>query len=118
MCGIYGMFNPAGRLGDCTQRWSSDAMRLLRHRAPDGADAIERLDGQCVLGHVRLAIIDLEEGNSRSQTKIKHSGSFVTARSTTTWNYGRHWKTAGTPSEPPVTPKYCFTCTSRRVRPC
>ncbi|MDB4962785.1 MAG: hypothetical protein JWP01_2784 [Myxococcales bacterium] len=55
MCGIAGMLAPDGEPGDLeTVRRMSDA---LAHRGPDG-DGFHH-DAECVLGHRRLAIIDL-----------------------------------------------------------
>jgi len=62
MCGIYGMFDPSRPLSESARVWSNQARELLKHRGPDGAASVERLDGHCLLGHTRLAIIDLEGG--------------------------------------------------------
>ena len=37
-------------------------MHRLRHRGPDGEAAIRLMNGRCWLGHLRLAIIDLDGG--------------------------------------------------------
>ena len=62
MCGIYGAFDPRSRLNDPLRAWSQAARDLLRHRGPDDEGCEERLHGQCLLGHTRLSIIDLETG--------------------------------------------------------
>lgn len=57
MCGICGLYSPAG---DADVQLV-DAMRArIRHRGPDqgSTDAF----GPCVLGHQRLRVIDLEQG--------------------------------------------------------
>jgi|GEM_PF-2727886 len=38
------------------------APAALRHRGPDGSGVETFLDGSCVLGHTRLAIIELVGG--------------------------------------------------------
>jgi asparagine synthase (glutamine-hydrolysing) len=62
MCGIYGIFHPSNPLDDSTRAWANRAQASLRHRGPDGEDHIELLNGRAILGHTRLAIIDLEGG--------------------------------------------------------
>jgi asparagine synthase (glutamine-hydrolysing) len=66
MCGIYGVY---GGEGDGAQyrtssgrAWAEEASRLLRHRGPDGSACLTCMGGRCLLGHTRLAIIDLEGG--------------------------------------------------------
>ena len=59
MCGIVGMFNPAGTAsGDDTLVAMRDRMA---HRGPDGVGIWRSPDGHCVLGHRRLSIIDLSD---------------------------------------------------------
>jgi len=61
MCGIYGVYG--GKSGAAQYRpWLEEASRLLRHRGPDGSACLSRMGGRCLLGHSRLAIIDLEGG--------------------------------------------------------
>ena len=62
MCGIYGAFHPRKRLDDRLRAWAQRAQELLRHRGPDDQGCEELLQGQCLLGHTRLSIIDLEGG--------------------------------------------------------
>jgi len=61
MCGIYGVYDVEGGVGQY-RMWSEEASRLLQHRGPDGSACLARLGGRCLLGHSRLAIIDLEGG--------------------------------------------------------
>jgi asparagine synthase (glutamine-hydrolysing) len=62
MCGIYGIFDPHEPLGDRWLAWAQCAQGLLAHRGPDGHRERLFLDNRCLLGHNRLAIIDLEGG--------------------------------------------------------
>ena len=62
MCGIYGVYSPSKRLDDDVLAWADRARDSLRHRGPDGADSRQLLEGRTLLGHTRLAIIDLEGG--------------------------------------------------------
>jgi len=62
MCGIFGIFAPGRRLAETHLRWADQAAHLLRHRGPDGQGQKILMDEQCLLGHLRLAIIDLIHG--------------------------------------------------------
>ena len=68
MCGIYGVYGGPGGEGGVTQyvaqyrSWAEEASRLLQHRGPDGSACLMCMGGRCLLGHRRLAIIDLEGG--------------------------------------------------------
>jgi asparagine synthase (glutamine-hydrolysing) len=61
MCGIYGVYDGADGVAQY-RAWSEVAGRLLRHRGPDGSTCLICMGGGCLLGHRRLAIIDLEGG--------------------------------------------------------
>ena len=61
MCGIYGVYGGEGAVAQY-RGWLEEASRLLRHRGPDGSACMTRMAGRCLLGHSRLAIIDLEGG--------------------------------------------------------
>jgi asparagine synthase (glutamine-hydrolysing) len=62
MCGIYGIFDPNAPLSERWLAWGDRAQGLLSHRGPDGHQQQLFLDNRCLLGHNRLAIIDLEGG--------------------------------------------------------
>jgi len=62
MCGIFGMFDPVHPLADSASVWAEQAQRHLQHRGPDGEQCLTLMNGRCLLGHLRLAIIDLESG--------------------------------------------------------
>jgi asparagine synthase (glutamine-hydrolysing) len=57
MCGIVGVYRPGGvKTSDEVLASMRDAMA---HRGPDGEGLWRSSDGRCLLGHRRLAIIDL-----------------------------------------------------------
>lgn len=58
MCGIFG--GVFGDSSDANGRWEV-ASDLLRHRGPDGVGSWRSADGAVLLGHRRLAILDLSE---------------------------------------------------------
>jgi asparagine synthase (glutamine-hydrolysing) len=62
MCGIFGMFDPIRPLADSARAWAEQAQLRLQHRGPDGEQRLTLMNGRCLLGHLRLAIIDLESG--------------------------------------------------------
>jgi len=62
MCGIFGIVNPDRPLTESERGWAREATNLLRHRGPDGNAVTRLMNGHCLLGHLRLAIIDLERG--------------------------------------------------------
>lgn len=61
MCGIFGQLSPTLPPGAIEA--TKDAIARLRHRGPDGSRTW--FDGQCVLGHARLKIIDLTEDGAQ-----------------------------------------------------
>ena len=61
MCGIYGVYDGTGAAQ--YRSWLEEAGRLLQHRGPDGSARLSCMGGRCLLGHSRLAIIDLEGGD-------------------------------------------------------
>jgi asparagine synthase (glutamine-hydrolysing) len=62
MCGIFGILDPARPLGTSAEAWAEQAQLRLQHRGPDGRQCVTLMDGRCLLGHLRLAIIDIEGG--------------------------------------------------------
>ena len=69
MCGIVGYYsnNPNN------ESHLQDALKLLRHRGPDNSGYYS--DGDLILGHVRLSILDLSE--SGNQPFISADGKYV-----------------------------------------
>jgi asparagine synthase (glutamine-hydrolysing) len=72
MCGIVGYAGRPGGINPDLMRAMSDA---IRHRGPDAGGAWSSADGAVVLGHRRLAIIDLS--NAGAQPMVNSSGSSV-----------------------------------------
>ena len=62
MCGIFGILDPARPLGTSAHAWAEEAQLRLQHRGPDGRQCMTLMQGRCLLGHLRLAIIDIEGG--------------------------------------------------------
>jgi asparagine synthase (glutamine-hydrolysing) len=56
------MFDPSRPLADSARTWAERAQSRLQHRGPDGRQCVTLMDKRCLLGHVRLAIIDIEGG--------------------------------------------------------
>ena len=73
MCGIFGIFDPQHALEGSDRAWADEATRLLHHRGPDGQAVATLMQGRCLLGHLRLAIIDLE----RSRQPISNEAGTV-----------------------------------------
>jgi asparagine synthase (glutamine-hydrolysing) len=72
MCGITGAFGPGvGSLRSLVEAFS----RALQHRGPDGEGIWVASDNRAVLGHRRLAIIDLSE--TGRQPMLSRSGRFA-----------------------------------------
>lgn len=61
MCGIYGVYGGESNVAQY-QLWAEEAGRLLQHRGPDGSACRQFSGGRCLLGHRRLAIIDIAGG--------------------------------------------------------
>lgn len=62
MCGIFGLVAHNVRAAGQTAADLDTGMGRIRHRGPDGQGKWTSRDGQVGLGHVRLAVIDLETG--------------------------------------------------------
>src|SRR5258708_3368579 len=81
MCGLAGIFRPEGVTADLVERTAA-MIRTLGHRGPDGF-SIMALPG-AVLGHARLATIDLETG---TQPIGNEDGSIQVALNGEIYNY-------------------------------
>ena len=72
MCGFLGAFGP--HAPNYKER-IEDTIQTISYRGPDGEGLYVSSDGNCVLGHVRLAILDLSE--AAAQPMCKHSSALV-----------------------------------------
>ena len=62
MCGIFGVMPPQPREIDVLHNQVTLGLDPIRHRGPDGSKCWVANNGAVGLGHVRLAIIDLDAG--------------------------------------------------------
>jgi asparagine synthase (glutamine-hydrolysing) len=73
MCGVVGVFGPsASQMTDGVKA----ALKAIEYRGPDGKGIYESPDGKCVLGHVRLSILDLSEAASQPMCKDESALSY------------------------------------------
>lgn len=81
MCGIAGFCNWKGN-------WKKNIRKMnerMRHRGPDASGIWASDDGNVVLGHQRLSIVDLSENGA--QPMQSHSGRFEIAFNGEIYNY-------------------------------
>ncbi|MCA8961245.1 MAG: asparagine synthase B, partial [Planctomycetes bacterium] len=81
MCGIVGIFDPAGGASSLRERALAMA-RKLRHRGPDWSGI--HVDDRAVLAHERLAIVDVESG---AQPLLSADGQVVLAVNGEVYNH-------------------------------
>lgn len=81
MCGIAGFCNFDGDRKENIERMKD----RMFHRGPDAGGTYISEDGQIVLGHRRLSIVDLSENGAQPMTS--HSGRFVIAYNGEIYNY-------------------------------
>ncbi len=81
MCGIAGFCNFAGNGKENIERMKE----RMHHRGPDAGGCYFSEEGNVVLGHRRLSIVDLSENGS--QPMISHSGRFVISYNGEIYNY-------------------------------
>jgi len=81
MCGIAGFCNFKGDKQKNIERMK----QRIYHRGPDAGGSYFSEDGQVVLGHRRLSIIDLSESGSQPMTS--HSGRYVISYNGEIYNY-------------------------------
>lgn len=81
MCGIAGFCNFAGNGKENIERM----MERMLHRGPDAGGCYFSEEGDVVLGHRRLSIVDLSENGSQPMTS--HSGRYVIVYNGEIYNY-------------------------------
>jgi asparagine synthase (glutamine-hydrolysing) len=84
VCGFAGAVAAVGARTPLGER-VDQAVRALHHRGPDGS-GVYAADCTVVLGHTRLAIVDIERG---SQPMTNEDGSVVTVFNGEIWNHDR-----------------------------
>ncbi len=85
MCGIAGIVarGPTSLAREALSHVEAMAARM-RHRGPDSSGSWAAPSGRCVLGHSRLAVIDLETGG---QPIVNETGSIATVVNGMIYNY-------------------------------
>lgn len=81
MCGIAGFCNLKGDWKENIGKMN----RRMNHRGPDGEGAFVSEDGNVVLGHKRLSIVDLSSNGA--QPMESHSGRYAIAYNGEIYNY-------------------------------
>lgn len=84
MCGIFGFVSAVGRGREESLVALDAGMERIRHRGPDGSGKWVSRDGRVGLGHVRLAIIDVESG---AQPMTSHNGRYTIIFNGEVYNY-------------------------------
>ena len=85
MCGIYGIFRRGRACEDVHERELRRMGERLMLRGPDGHGTFRSPDGRVLLGHRRLAIIDLSERAAQPMTT--RDGSFTITFNGEIYNY-------------------------------
>jgi asparagine synthase (glutamine-hydrolysing) len=85
MCGIYGIFRRGRACDDVHDRELRRMGERLMLRGPDGHGTFRSPDGRVLLGHRRLAIIDLSERAAQPMTT--RDGSFTITFNGEIYNY-------------------------------
>ena len=68
MSGVVGVFGPSALK---MKEGVRQAIKAIAHRGPDGEGIYESPNGKCILGHVRLAVLDLSDAASQPMCKQK-----------------------------------------------
>jgi asparagine synthase (glutamine-hydrolysing) len=84
MCGVFGFFATTSRANELSNNDLATGLSKIHHRGPDGLGTWVSSNGQVGLGHVRLAIIDLEDG---AQPMVSKDGRYVIIFNGEIYNY-------------------------------
>ncbi|MHB1220380.1 MAG: asparagine synthase (glutamine-hydrolyzing) [Gammaproteobacteria bacterium] len=92
MCGLIGVYGPNASKYSHHIR---DAIQAIKHRGPDGEGVYQSDDGFCILGHVRLAILDLSEAAAQPMKKagsvLAYNGEVYNHQSLRQSSTQNHW---------------------------
>lgn len=73
MCGIAGLYNFRNQYDSTTGRAIvSQFCQLLSHRGPDATGLWASADNLCILGHTRLAVIDLDQRSNQPMADFQN----------------------------------------------
>ena len=84
MCGIFGIISKNGFTNEEGNNTLRLGMRKISHRGPDGHGVWLDTDGHAAIGHVRLAIIGLADGQQPMQSD---DGRFIISFNGEIYNY-------------------------------
>ena len=85
MCGIAGIVaRGRAELAPEAQTHVERMVDRMQHRGPDSSGSWVAPSGRCVLGHTRLAVIDLETGG---QPILNETGTIATVVNGVIYNY-------------------------------
>jgi asparagine synthase (glutamine-hydrolysing) len=84
MCGVFGYLSTSRRSDSEALAILHVGMERIRHRGPDGNGTWASSDGKVGLGHVRLAIIDVESG---AQPMVSEDGRYTIIFNGEIYNY-------------------------------
>lgn len=84
MCGIFGFLTATSGRREIADEMLLEGMTRIRHRGPDGDGTWVSPDGRVGLGHVRLAIIDVESG---AQPMLSDDGRYTIIFNGEVYNY-------------------------------
>ena len=121
MCGVAGTLVTGSRAGSDLVGIVRAMTDTLAHRGPDGEDTWTDVDNGIVLGHRRLAIVDL--GPTGSQPMTSSSGRWVITYNGEIYNHPqlrRQLSDLGTAFGGRATPRRCShaSTTGASTRPC
>ena len=84
MCGVFGFVATHPQSRQHSLNDLEKGMAAIRHRGPDGSGTWVSSKGRAALGHLRLAIIDLDTG---AQPMVSDDGRYVIVFNGEIYNY-------------------------------